>query len=82
MKPSKAELSRLRRAKETLQQQFGKRAWFRGVGIAPSDKGLVLRLNVDDREPITPDEIPIECEGCKLDIVHIANYQKRKHETQ
>lgn len=77
MNHSKAELSQLRHAKETLQQQFGKRSWFRGVGIAPSDKGLVLRLNVDDRELITPDEIPTECEGYQLDIVHISNYKKR-----
>lgn len=79
MNPDETELAKLRRAKETLQKQYGEKKWFRGVGIAPSDHGLVLRLNVDDREAGTPSEIPGECEGYKLEIVNISHYKKREH---
>ena len=66
----------LRARKALLQERYGQRPWFRGVGIAPSDGDLVLRLNVDDRE-LGDDEIPTECDGCPIEIVYIAGYEKR-----
>ncbi len=68
----------LQRAKQALAQKYGKRAWFRGVGIAPSESGLVLRLNVDPTSEASKEKIPRSFRGYKVEIVFIRGYKPRQ----
>ena len=74
--PDPSEIERLQRAKERLRQEVEKRPWFRGVGIAPSETGLKLRLNVD-QDCVHGDELPREFDGFSVDIVFIKGYEPR-----
>lgn len=70
-------LEALQRAKEALKGQYQNRVWFRGVGIAPSESGLVLRINVDPTAKVGEDEIPSVFRGHKVDVVFIRAYEPR-----
>ncbi len=72
------QIQELQRAKEALREQYGRRAWFRGVGLAPSDAGLILRLNVDPAVKVDPAEIPHEFRGHPVDVVYIGAYKPRR----
>lgn len=68
----------LQRAKRALAKKFGDRRWFRGVGIAPADGGLCLRLNVDPDATLEEDEIPETYENIAIEIVRTKGYKARK----
>lgn len=73
---SKRELNALHQAKDAFTEKYGKHKWFRAIGIAPSDDGLVLRLNTDpDIE--TKDEIPTTYQGFTIEVVQIKEYKLR-----
>lgn len=67
----------LTRAQQALKEKYGKRAWFRGVGIAPSKSGLILRLNVDPTAGVSEGEIPKRFRGFDVDVVFIQRYERR-----
>ena len=71
------DIEAMQRAKKALHEKYGKCAWFRGVGIAPSKSGLVLRLNVDPNVKVAKDEIPHSYQGIKVNIVRIGSYKPR-----
>ena len=70
-------IDEVRHAKESVQAEFGTRAWFRGVGIAPDPSGMVVRLNVDPRAKEEGVKLPTECEGVPVKIVYIKGYEPR-----
>lgn len=73
-----ASVEKLGRAKEALKQRYGDRAWFRGVGIAPSKSGFVLRLNVDPSARVSKHKIPRSFHGYRIEVVFIRGYEPRK----
>lgn len=76
-KTSDEAIKELRQAKKAVLEKFGDRKWFRGVGIAPSKRGLCLRLNVDRTAVDADEDVPKEFHGHRLDIVYIKGYKKR-----
>lgn len=68
----------LQRAKRSLLREYGKCAWFRGVGIVPTDGGLGLRLNVDPDVTVDDDEIPVSYKDIAIEIVRTRGYEPRK----
>ena len=68
----------LQRAKRALLKKFGERAWFRGVGIVPTDAGLGLRLNVDPDVEVEEEEIPATYRRIPIEIVQTKGYKPRK----
>ena len=69
----------LQRAKRSLLEKFGEREWFRGVGIVPTDAGVLgLRLNVDPDVEVEKDEIPARYQGIAIEIVRIKGYKPRR----
>ena len=66
-----------RLAKDALRERYADRQWFRGVGIAPGENGLVLRLNVDPSSLESMDDLPGECDGILVEVVFIDTYQPR-----
>jgi hypothetical protein len=72
-----SQIETLRKAKRQLTELVGGCKWFRGVGIAPGEAGLTLRLNVD-KTALTPDEeIPHSILGQPIKIVFIKQYSPR-----
>ncbi len=67
----------VRSAKNALQEEYGECAWFRGVGIAPSESGFLLRLNVDPNVEVETGEIPHCYQGHGIEIVYIGAYKPR-----
>jgi len=75
------EIEALRQAKEELVERFGDRPWFRGAGIAPSESGLVLRVNVDpDVEVDDAVPVPERLRGFPVEVIHIKGYAPRQEE--
>ena len=64
---------RLRRAKDGLRAFVEREPWFRGVGIAPKDGDLVLRLSVS--RAADQSTLPHEFDGVPVDIVVIDGYE-------
>lgn len=71
------DIERLQAAKDALKAEYGDRAWFRGVGIAPASNGLCLRLNVDPAVHVADDEIPQRYRGHAVEVVFIEKYEPR-----
>ncbi len=78
MSESRSSTRSLQRAKRSLQEKFGERDWFRGVGIVPTDEGLCLRLNVDADVKVGEDEIPQTYHNIAIEIVRTKGYKLRK----
>jgi len=78
MSQSGPSLRSLRDAKRALLKKFGERAWFRGVGIVPTDAGLGLRLNVDPDVEIDDEEIPATYRKISIEIVQTKGYESRE----
>ena len=68
----------LQRAKRALLEKYGDRAWFRGVGIAPKDGGMCLRLNVDSKARLKENEIPAEYQNIAIEVVRTTGYKPRQ----
>ena len=73
-RPDPAEL---RRAKDALREKYGRYDWFRGVGIAPSETGLALRLNVDPSAGVPLNKLPKTFRRYDVEIVFIQGYEPR-----
>jgi len=71
------EVRSAREAKEALRARFAARSWFRGVGIAPGEGGLVLRLNVDPGAELAEGEVPERFGGLRVEVVYIGGYEAR-----
>ncbi len=71
------ELERVQKAKAALQEKFGGRSWFRGVGIAPKAGGMALRLNADPAQREDAAEIPKKFQGFEVEVVFIDTYKPR-----
>jgi hypothetical protein len=66
-----------RKAKHALRERYADRQWFRGVGIAPGEDGLILRLNVDPNSLASEAELPGEFDGIQIEVVFIDAYRPR-----
>jgi hypothetical protein len=71
------EIDAAKRAKKLLLERFQRSIWFRGVGIAPSDEGLKLRINVDPETAPDPSELPLELEGIPVEVLLTKGYSPR-----
>ena len=78
MRESHGDIKALQRAKQALREKYGSRDWFRGVGIAPSNAGIGLRLNVDPAVHVAEGEIPKSFRGYSIEVVFIRGYEPRK----
>jgi hypothetical protein len=70
-------LAAARHAKQVLQERYAQLDWYRGVGIAPSDDGFAVRLNVSPQARDLESSLPHECEGVPIQIVFIEGYAPR-----
>ena len=78
---SKKEHEVLDAAKKALTDEYGKCAWVRGVGIAPTPSGgLGLRLNVDPDLLPADQSLPQEYAGLPVETVFIKGYEARPSE--
>ena len=78
MTEDSAQLASVTRAKEQLKASVSENSWYRGVGIARSKSGFMLRLNVDADADVTEDELPESVGGFEVEVVFIHEYKPRE----
>ena len=71
------DMDNIRQAKQDLIEAYGHLKWFRGAGIAPSESGASLRLNVDPTADIDENDLPNQFHGFPVVVVYIGTYKPR-----